>query len=110
MGHAVTRVYLIRHGQSVWNAEGRFQGQADSVLSDLGRTQAARLSDALADVPLEAVYSSPLSRARLMAEAIAAPHRLSVVPVDDLREIGLGVWEGLTEAEIVGRFGPVIEP
>ena len=107
---ALTRVYLIRHGQTVWNAEGRFQGQTDSVLSDLGWSQAARLAVVLARVPLAAVYSSPLSRARLTAEAIATPHRLTVVQLEPLREIGMGVWEGLTTAEITQRFGPVIEP
>ena len=80
----------------------------DSALSALGWWQAARLSRALAGVPLAAVYSSPLSRAAENARAIAAPHRLSVVTVDDLREIGLGMWEGLTEAEITQRFGDVV--
>jgi broad specificity phosphatase PhoE len=104
------RIYLIRHGQTVWNAEGRFQGQTDSVLSDLGHRQAARLAGVLARVPLSAIYSSPLSRARRTAEVIANPHGLPVVEVADLREIGMGVWEGLTAAEITQRFGPVLEP
>jgi broad specificity phosphatase PhoE len=55
------------------------------------------------------VYSSPLSRARDTAEAIAAPHGLHVVTVDHLREAGLGVWEGLTLGEVEARFGSVIE-
>ncbi|HKV43434.1 MAG TPA: histidine phosphatase family protein [bacterium] len=105
-----TRIYLIRHGQTVWNAEGRFQGQTDSALSTLGYRQATCLSAVLAPLPIAAVYSSPLSRARLTAEAIADAHGLPVVEVADLREIGMGVWEGLTAAEITQRFGSVIEP
>jgi len=104
----VIRVYLVRHGQTLWNAEGRHQGKMDSALSALGRSQAALLARALAPVPLAAVYSSPLSRAWETALVIAAPHRLSVAPVAELREISLGAWEGLTEGEITQRFGDVV--
>jgi len=104
----VSRVYLVRHGQSLWNAERRYQGRMNSALSPLGRSQAARLARALAGVPLAAIYSSPLIRAWDTALVIAAPHRLSVAPVADLHEIDLGVWEGLTEGEITQRFGDVV--
>jgi broad specificity phosphatase PhoE len=104
----VIRVYLVRHGQTLWNAEGRYQGKMDSTLSPLGRSQAARLARALAAVPFAAVYSSPLVRAWDTALVIAASHRLPVVPVEELREIFLGAWEGLTEGEITRRFGAVI--
>ncbi len=104
----MTRVYLLRHGQSVWNSEGRAQGQMESELSLLGRSQAARLARVLAGVRLRAVYSSPLTRAFETALAVAAPHGLSVVTDGDLREIGLGAWEGLTSAQITGRFGDMI--
>lgn len=102
------RVYLVRHGETLWNAEGRHQGEMDSALSALGRSQATLLARALAPVPLAAVYSSPLTRAWDTALVIAAPHRLSVVPVAELREISLGAWEGLTEREITQRFGDVV--
>jgi alpha-ribazole phosphatase len=102
------RVYLVRHGQTLWNAEGRYQGRIDSALSPLGRSQAARLARALAAAPFAAVYSSPLVRAWDTALVIAASHRLSVVPVEELREIALGAWEGLTEEEITRRFGDVV--
>jgi len=102
-------LYLIRHGQTDWNAEGRYQGQTDSQLSTLGRAQAGQLARALASHPLAAVYSSPLSRALNTAQAIAAPHGLPVRTVDLLREIGLGVWERLTELEINEKFGRVLE-
>ncbi len=102
-------MYLIRHGQTDWNAEGRYQGQTDSQLSTLGRAQADQLARALVSHPLAAVYSSPLSRALHTAQAIAAPHGLPVRTVDLLREIGLGVWERLTELEITEKFGRVLE-
>jgi broad specificity phosphatase PhoE len=104
----VIRVYLVRHGQTLWNAEGRYQGRMNIELSPLGRSQAARLAGVLAAVPLAAIYSSPLIRAWDTALAIAALHRLPVVPVADLHEIDLGVWEGLTEGEITRRFGDVV--
>ena len=106
--HGVTRVYLIRHGQTDWNAEGRYQGQIDSVLSPLGREQAARLAVALAAIPFRAIYSSPLSRARDTAAGIAAAHGLPVHPLDRLREVGMGEWEGLTSEEITARFGDIL--
>jgi phosphoserine phosphatase len=104
----MTRVYLLRHGQTVWNSEGRAQGQMESELSPLGRAQAAGLAHALSALPLRAVYSSPLLRALDTAQAVAAAHGLAVVTDRRLREIGLGAWEGLTTAQINGRFGDMI--
>jgi 2,3-bisphosphoglycerate-dependent phosphoglycerate mutase len=100
----VTSVYLARHGQSDWNAETRWQGHADRPLTELGRRQAGQLADRLADVPLAAVYSSDLERARATAEAVAGPRGLAVVPLADLREIDVGSWSGLTRAEAEERF------
>ena len=104
----MTRAYLIRHGQTVWNAEGRAQGQMESEFNPLGRAQAARLARVLSALPFRAVYSSPLLRALDTAQAVAAPHGLSVVTDRDLREIGLGAWEGLTTAQINEGFGDMI--
>ncbi len=103
-----TRLYLIRHGQTDWNAEERYQGQIDSTLSARGRDQAARLARTLASVPLRAVYTSPLSRARDTATVIAAPHGLAVITLETLREVNMGEWEGLTAPEITDRFGDVL--
>jgi broad specificity phosphatase PhoE len=100
----VTTLYLARHGQSDWNAETRWQGHADRPLTELGRRQAGQLADRLADVPLAAVYSSDLERARATAEAVAGPRGLAVVPLADLREIDVGSWSGLTRPEAEERF------
>lgn len=95
----VTRVLLVRHGQSTWNAEGRWQGWADPPLSDLGREQAKAAAPNVADVA--GVVSSDLVRARETAEIIASSLGLGAVErFRGLRERDVGEWQGLTRAEI----------
>jgi broad specificity phosphatase PhoE len=95
----VSRILLVRHGESEWNALGRWQGQADSPLSDLGRRQAKAAARALGSV--DAVACSDLQRARVTAEIIAGELGIGPVVVDaDLRERDAGEWSGLTRAEI----------
>lgn len=89
------RLFLIRHAQTLWNRDRRYQGWQDSPLSDIGRAQAEAVARALAKEPLKAVYASTLGRARETAEAIAARHGLSVRPEADFREMAFGEWEGL---------------
>jgi broad specificity phosphatase PhoE len=95
---AVTEIVLIRHGRTAANEQGRWQGQTDGGLTDAGRHQARRLAAHLA--PLDAIYTSPLGRARETAEILAAPHDTPLVIADDLVEIGFGAWEGHTKEEI----------
>lgn len=98
---------LVRHGQSTWNAEGRWQGSADPPLSDLGRTQAEAAAPAAA--PVDAVVSSDLERARVTAELMAAALGVGPVGIDaGLRERDVGEFTGLTRAEIEGRFPGVL--
>ena len=94
------RLVLARHGQSVSNAVRRFQGVQDVPLSELGLRQAEALGSALRRRRLAAVYTSPLARARRTAEIAAAGLGVPVVPVEDLRELSLGEWEGRTVEEI----------
>ena len=101
---AVTELLLVRHGETDWNRESRFQGHADPPLNELGRAQAAELAAALAGEELTAIYSSPLRRAFETAEAIAAHRGLASLPVDGLREVDVGSWEALTRAEVEQRF------
>lgn len=96
-------LYLVRHGVTAWNREGRFQGHTDVPLSEAGIEQACRLADRLAHVPVDAVWSSDMARARETAEIIAARHGLDVTVTPLLRETMLGDWEGLTEADILAR-------
>jgi phosphoserine phosphatase len=93
-------LYLARHGQSVSNADRRFQGAQDVPLSELGRRQAAALSAALRGRRLAHVYTSPLERARRTAEIVVAELGVTLTVVDDLRELSLGEWEGRTVEEI----------
>lgn len=94
-----TRVLLLRHGQSTWNAKGRWQGQADPPLSGLGRVQAAAAANALG--ALDAVVSSDLHRAAETAAVIAGALGIGPVLADErLRERDAGDWTGLTRAEI----------
>jgi broad specificity phosphatase PhoE len=100
----VTELLLVRHGETDWNREARFQGHADPPLNELGRAQAAELATMLADEEVAAVYSSPLKRAFETAELLAAPRGLTAVPVEGLREVDVGSWQGLTRVEIEARF------
>jgi broad specificity phosphatase PhoE len=100
----VTTVHLARHGESDWNAEGRWQGHADRPLTELGRRQAAELAERLASVPLDAVYSSDLRRALETAAPVAESHGLEVRPVPALREVDVGGWSGLSRPEVEQRF------
>jgi probable phosphoglycerate mutase len=101
---SVTRVYLVRHGATVLSAEDRFAGAVDVPLSDGGRDQAARLGTRLACDTLAAAYASPMSRTMETASLIAAAHDIEVQPVDGLREIAHGRWEGMTRAAVEASF------
>jgi len=98
------RLLLVRHAESVWNAEGRWQGQADPGLSGRGRVQAAELAGRLAAERIEIVVASDLERAAETARIVAAA--LGLVPHLDarLREHHVGAWSGLTHAEIATRW------
>jgi broad specificity phosphatase PhoE len=101
----VALIYLIRHGETTWNREGRFQGQADAPLSERGREQAERVAARLADRGIERVVSSDLSRARDTAERVARATGAPLELEPALRELAFGRWQGLTRAEIEARFG-----
>lgn len=98
------KVILARHGETPWNAEGRYQGQRDIALSPVGERQARLLGDRLGDVGITRAVASPLARARLTAELALGPGRASLLSLDEaLQEIGHGDWEGLLASEIRER-------
>jgi len=99
-----TRLLLIRHGQTSWNASGRWQGHSDVPLSRLGRDQARAAARAVSVEPLAALYSSDLARAFGTARLVGEPHGLVPSPDARLRELDVGVWGGLTRAEIEARW------
>lgn len=97
---SVNRIYLIRHGETTWNADKRWQGQTDVPLSDVGRQQARLLAAYLRARPISAVYASDLARAKATGEAIAEARGLTVRTDARLREMHVGVLQGLTIDEI----------
>jgi len=95
---------LWRHGQTVWNAERRFQGQSDIPLDETGQAQAERAARLLAALRPDLIVSSDLSRASGTAAALARLTGLEVALDKDLRERSGGSWEGLTDTEIRTRY------
>lgn len=97
--HMLT-LYLVRHGQTAFNAEGRVQGWLDVPLDDVGRWQAQQVARRFSDMSITAIYSSPLMRAAETARVIAQACRHDVIFDDRLREYHMGDWTGLTGDEI----------
>lgn len=98
-----TRLILVRHGETIANRSFRYIGSSDEPLSEHGLVQAQQLAEALAVLPVRAVYSSPLQRAYRTAMPIAERHGLEAQRLDGLREMSFGTWEGLTRAEVLAR-------
>ncbi len=108
---ALPEILLLRHGETEWNREGRFQGTMDSALTDRGRDQAAALGEALAALGVapdtHAAVVSPQGRARETARIALGPLGLDVREDRRLVEIAMGAWTGLRRAEIALRWpGP----
>lgn len=93
-------IIMVRHGQTDWNHEQKYQGHCDIPLNDTGREQARDLARILQRETIDAVYSSDLSRAIETAEIISTPLSLKVKPDPRLREMSFGLWEGQTFSEI----------
>jgi broad specificity phosphatase PhoE len=103
------RVLLVRHGQSEWNLSGRWQGQADPPLTDLGRTQARSAARALGTV--DAIWTSDLQRAAETAAIVSAELGVGPVVIDpDLRERDAGEWSGLTRDQIDQQYPGYLQP
>jgi broad specificity phosphatase PhoE len=97
-----TRIILVRHGQTAWNAgagEERFRGRTDLPLDRLGEAQAQAVADRLGSAPVAAVYASPLLRTRQTAAPLAKRLDLPVQPHDDLLDINYGRFQGLTQSQ-----------
>ncbi|WP_231605373.1 histidine phosphatase family protein [Synechococcus sp. CBW1006] len=99
------RLLLVRHGETDWNRQGRFQGQIDIPLNANGLAQAQAARSFLADQSLQRAYTSSMSRPRRTAEVILEDHPgVPLTSTDGLVEIGHGLWEGCLEAEIAERW------
>lgn len=102
-------MWLVRHGETDWNREGRWQGHTDVPLNEVGRAQAVALGHRLRGERLAAIAASDLSRAVETAQAVADVHGLPVLgPYAELRERGYGVFEGLTREECEARYPDLV--
>jgi 2,3-bisphosphoglycerate-dependent phosphoglycerate mutase len=100
----VTKICLVRHGETAWNAEGRIQGQLDTLLTDVGLAQARAVTKALAMETFTAIYASDLTRVRQTAEPTATKLALPVQLNAALRERHYGIFETLTYPEAKARY------
>ncbi len=100
----MTKLVLLRHGRTAWNAERRFQGQADPPLDEVGRQQAYEVAAVVAALRPDLLVSSDAARAMQTADRIATATGLQVRAEPGLRERGLGHWEGLTRDEVAERY------
>lgn len=98
------RLYLVRHGQTSWNLEGRTQGNRDSNLTPLGIKQAKKLGEYFKNIELDEIYCSPLERSYLTAQIIANIKNLDCKLDNRLVEMNFGEWEGLTRPEIKNNY------
>jgi probable phosphoglycerate mutase len=97
-------VYLFRHGQIELSNEARVIGQTNVPLDDTGRSQARWWSATLEWLELQRIYCSDLARSRETAEILAGTGSVPIVPLPELREIDLGLWDGLTRGEVKASF------
>jgi len=99
-----TTIYLIRHGECAGNRQGLFRGRYDFPLNEVGCKQAESLARELKDVNLDAIYSSPLSRALETAKAICEGRGIEPIVEQGFNNIHLGSWEGRSKKEIAEKF------
>lgn len=95
-----TKLYITRHGETEWNTQGRFQGFANSDLTELGVKQAIWLEQRIRDLDIDIIYSSPTGRAYETAKILEQSRGIGITTHDGLREINVGGWEGKTQDEI----------
>ncbi|MCI7767472.1 MAG: histidine phosphatase family protein [Oscillospiraceae bacterium] len=100
----MVKIYLVRHAEAEGNVKEFFQGRIDTEVSQKGRLQLDRLAERFRDIPIEAIYSSPLRRAFTTAEAVNRYHGLPIITDSELMEINGGDWEGVKWAELPQKF------
>lgn len=98
------RIILVRHGETTWNLEGRYQGQEDTPLSPRGLSQGHMLAEGLKNIPIDLCISSPLERSFMTCQFCAELHGLDVISDGRLSEINHGCWEGELAGDIEKRF------
>ncbi|NLK88494.1 MAG: histidine phosphatase family protein [Clostridiaceae bacterium] len=98
------KLYITRHGETIWNTLKRMQGHKDSELTQKGRQQAAQLAKALESVEFEALYSSSSGRTMQTAQIITGKRNVPIIPMDSLKEINLGKWEGMVFSDVERKY------
>ena len=101
--------YFIRHGQTIWNKSGRYQGTTDVPLSELGYEQSKKTAERLKNIHLDGIISSTLDRAFQTAKSINQYHHLQIEKSELLQELHFGDWEGLTYEEIEKKWPGMID-
>ena len=96
----MTRIYLVRHAEAMGNVQEFFQGRTDCEVSEKGKKQLELLAERFKDIPIEAIYSSPLKRTIDTAEAVNKYHGLPIIRDEGLIEVDGGVWEGKPWADL----------
>ncbi|MGL5245699.1 MAG: histidine phosphatase family protein, partial [Sarcina sp.] len=94
------KIYLTRHGETVWNLEKRFQGWGDSELTELGVKRAELLGERLKSIKINRIYTSPIKRAYRTAEIIKGDRNIELVAINGIKEMNFGQWEGLRNSDI----------
>jgi broad specificity phosphatase PhoE len=100
----MTKVYVVRHGQTAWNLEEVFRGRMDIPLDETGKKEVHLAGEALKDETLHAIYSSPLSRSMETAENIAKFQNIEVKPLEAIIDISYGEWEGVSLVEVQKKY------
>ncbi|SHE67264.1 histidine phosphatase family protein [Alkalibacter saccharofermentans] len=102
-------IYIVRHGTTQWNLEGRIQGCTDTDLLDSGKEEARLLEPTVSSLPIKKIYSSPLKRAYDTALILNKGLNLPLIVKKDLREIEFGEWEGLTWSQVLDKYSHLIK-
>jgi probable phosphoglycerate mutase len=100
----MTRIYLVRHGTTEWNREEIFRGRAECRLNETGLAEARALADYFAEIPIEAVFTSPLSRALETARPTAESQGRKIVPDPAFTDLDFGAWQGLRLKEAQEQY------
>lgn len=105
----MSKLIIVRHGRTAWHAEGRYAGTEDVPLDDIGKAQAEQVARHLAEVELDHVYSSPLSRCSYVADVVARVKGMDVTIDERLREIDMGRWDGQLIKDIIANDGELLK-
>lgn len=104
----MTRLILVRHGETDWNQQHRFQGWSDIPLNEMGERQASAVAACLQETHIDRIISSPLQRALQTAVAIADLHDLPVESLSCLKEMNFGDWEGMTFTDLEKQYPDIL--